>query len=131
MHTEKHPGQTLNQDKPAQQQFKEECDINRIVASYAITGQLPMENGKPIYADFSGITDFSEAQTKIAEANQAFMLLDPKIRKRFQNDPAQLLAFLSSSENLEEAQKLGIIAKTPVAPVPAPEPIKPSPAPVA
>lgn len=67
------------------------------------------------YLDVTG-ADFQEAQNLIAGARSMFNELPASMRERFDNQPAQLLAFLEKEENREEAIKLGLLnAKAPVA----------------
>ena len=94
------------------QHFKDECDINTIVARYP-NGVTPYDDrkGTEIYGDFSdaSIFDFREAQNKIIEAEDRFQSLPASVRQRFNNNPALLLDFLSDSSNHAEAVELGLI----------------------
>ena len=38
------------------------------------------------------------------------MSLDSRVRKRFNNDPSELLAFLSDDRNRSEAEKLNLLS---------------------
>ena len=50
------------------------------------------------------------------------MALPSRVRRRFDNDPAELMEFLADEANREEAVMLGLIEKEePVQPAPAPE----------
>ena len=92
-----------------QQQFQRECDINFIVKQNQDTGLISHVNHRmPQFGDFGDATDFQSALNYLQEANDAFMSLDAHVRARFQNDPAQLLDFLTNPENIEEAIKLGL-----------------------
>lgn len=42
------------------------------------------------------------------EAENSFNMLPSEIRNRFQNDPGQLIGYLSDEKNNEEAYKLGL-----------------------
>jgi len=95
----------------AQQQFKEECDINTIMQKFAVTGMLPDQPLTPRYGDFTGINDYHTALNQVIAAEDEFMSLPANIRARFENDPAQLIEFLNNEENKEEAVKLGLINK--------------------
>lgn len=53
------------------QSFKDECDINRIVETYARTGVLPQRRMEPIYGDAPDATLF-EAACAQAEISSAF-----------------------------------------------------------
>ena len=62
----------------------------------------------------------------VQDAESAFAALSSKIRNRFDNDAALLLAFMQDPANEKEAQELGLAPQA--NPVPKPEP-KPDPAP--
>nr|QJB18940.1 MAG: internal scaffolding protein [Microvirus sp.] len=93
----------------AQQQFKDECDINNILRQFNVTGLLPESPLSPRYGDFTGIVDYHSALNAVMAAEDGFMSLPANIRDRFQNDPAQLIDFLSDEKNKQEAIKLGIV----------------------
>lgn len=107
------------------QSAKDECNINHIMARYGRTGllvdPLTVSNRSPQFGDFSTMTEFIDAQNMIAEAQQLFDMLPASLRKRFSNDPAQMLDFLSSEDNRDEAIKLGLVN----APEPPPRPVEP------
>ena len=72
-----------------------------------------------------------DAQNFVIEAGEMFDALPSRIRKRFNNSPAQLLEFLADTANVSEAISLGLIS-APVEPEPQskPEPqAKPEPSP--
>lgn len=96
-----------------QQHFAEEVDINNIVSRALKTGLLgdPMSIGtrQAIFTDVASIGDYQSNLNKIIAAQNAFMELPADLRSRFNNDPANLLAFLSDVNNKDEAIKLGLI----------------------
>lgn len=92
----------------AQQQFKDECDINNILRQFNITGQLPNAPLSPRYGDFTGISDYKTALDRVIAADEEFMNLPANIRARFDNDAANLIEFLNNEENRAEAEKLGL-----------------------
>lgn len=94
----------------AQQQFKEECDINTIVERFHLTGEVPQLTELPKYADFEGVFDFQSAMNAVRQAQETFMSLPAKLRARFDNDPQKFVAFTNDDENLPEARKLGILS---------------------
>lgn len=94
----------------AQQQFKDETDINKIMKKYhsgIMTSHLNRNPGR--YGDFSQVKNYQESLNTVIKAQNSFMTLPSEIRFRFQNDPQKLLEFLADSKNKEEAIKLGII----------------------
>jgi phage internal scaffolding protein len=95
-----------------QQHFKDETDINNILRQFNITGQLPKKALTPQYGDFTGISDYHGALNAVIAAEDEFMTLPATLRARFNNDPSELIQFLSNSENKDEAQKLGLVNKT-------------------
>ncbi len=98
-------------DEPslAQQQFKEETDINEIVRRFGITGELPSGVRAPQYGDFTGVYDYHSALNAVIAAENAFMAMPAEIRTRFDNDPAKFVDFCSDESNREEAVKLGLV----------------------
>lgn len=105
------PGSSMTQ-----QQFKDECDINLMVKRF---GGLPVPGaGAAVgrYGDFSTAPDFFEAQQLVLRARAQFDSLPSAVRRRFDNDPAQLLAFVGDKSNLDEARELGLLADEPVKP---------------
>lgn len=121
--------ETINEEPSlTQQQFKEDCDINVIMEKYHQTGILPAPQLIGTYADLTQQKDYLEAMQIVLDANAAFMTLPVKTRIRFDNDPAQLLAFVHDEKNLEEAIKLGLanpktpqVSETTTIPTPEPE----------
>ena len=109
------PQVSVKFSKPSltQQQFRQECDINNIIASVDSAGVVnnPLWNGtrRPLYGDFSSIQDmdYLQAQNTFLDASARFMELPAKVRQRFNNNPAELLAYIQSNPALEELAKLG------------------------
>jgi phage internal scaffolding protein len=93
----------------AQQQFKDETDINNILRQFNITGLLPEAPVSPRYGDFTGISDYKTAIDRVMATNNEFDALPAPIRARFDNDPANLIEFLNNEENRLEAEKLGLV----------------------
>lgn len=96
------------------QEFREECDVNRIVRQYAQIGTLPAASGSPVYGDVSDVGDYLSAQLLIKRAESRFAALASAVRDRFANDPAKFLAFMGDEKNKDEAVKLGLIEAEPV-----------------
>lgn len=111
------------------QSFKDECDVNKIVARFQATGELPnVNNMPPQYLDVTAM-DFQEHQNFIAGANSMFHDLPAKIRDRFQNSPAEFFEFCSQEKNRPELAEMGLLRAdlppvVPLSSVTAPEPAK-------
>ena len=70
---------------------------------YEKTGQLPPSNPrKPMYGDFTGVSDYQTALHSVKAAEGAFMALPADIRKKFENNPQKYIDFCSNPDNLEE-----------------------------
>lgn len=98
-----------------QQHFKDECDINQIMAKYQKTGvlfdPLTQSHRQPLFDDFSELGDFLDHQNAVIEAESRFMGLPSSLRARFNNSPAELLQWLQNPENRKEAGELGLMQK--------------------
>jgi len=112
------------------QSFKRECDINTIMAKYQKTGLVDhVAHHQGDYSDLTDVPTYHDAMNKIISANQSFSTLPSSIRKKFSNDPAEFLDFVSNPENVEEMQNMGLLPPSPpdlppVADTPPPEPVE-------
>lgn len=117
------------------QSFKDQLDINKIVAKSRKNGVLPeMIKANPRYGDFSNVPDYLAAQIVVQHANEQFDALSAQTRERFRNDPALFLEFVGDPQNLDEMIKLGLAKRRPLdtstsadAPPSTPSTLKPDP----
>ncbi|AZL83008.1 internal scaffolding protein [Apis mellifera associated microvirus 22] len=92
-----------------QTQFKDQCDINQIIAKYKKTGEIThLSQKKGAYIDVSEIQDYQSALNVVLKAEEAFLTLPADLRKKFDNDPTKLISFLEDPKNDPEAIELGI-----------------------
>lgn len=89
-------------------------DVNQLMKRLERTGELPPP-GAAVYADVSEFGDFRSVQDQVNLANAQFMQLPAEIRRRFDNDTATFLDFVSTADKaaLEAA---GLVQKAPEAP---------------
>jgi len=107
------------------QSFKEECDINTIMARYQSTGEIPnLDVRAPQYLDATGL-DFQSMQNQVLEAQALFMELPSKLRTRFANDPGQFLEYVADPQNRAEMRELGLLNREVSPPVVA-SPVEPA-----
>lgn len=93
-----------------QQAYKEECDVNNIVARFKKTGELPnMVKGNPEYGDYSDPVDYQAAHNILIKAAEQFSGLSAETRKKFDNDPARFLEWAGDSRNKKEMAHLGLL----------------------
>lgn len=109
------------------QDFAEECDINAIMERYQHTGVLPA-GGEPFYYDFTTLpTTMMESMDVMRQATDAFMTLPAKVRREFDNDPAEFVDFASNPDNVEQMREWGLAEPKKALPVPQePAPAAPS-----
>jgi len=120
-------------DGRTKQSFKDETDVNQILAKHARMGTLShLEQWGGQYGDWSDF-DFQEAQNRIANANSMFEQLPSAVRNRFANSPEKFLEYVNDPANKDDLrEKLPELAaprskplpenKDVVDPEPAPEP---------
>ncbi len=90
------------------QSFREESEINNIVARYVKTGlvdHLARYGGE---YGFATSIDFHSAMNVVTKADQMFADLPADTRRRFGGDPALFLEFVQNPENQEEMISLGL-----------------------
>jgi phage internal scaffolding protein len=110
-------------DEPSltRQEFKDECDLAKIIQKFSSTPegleQLKIAQGfvQSRFDDVSGIPDYRTALEHVKRSEEAFMRLPPKVRTRFDNDPAMFLDFIDNPANVKEMVDLGLaVPKKPV-----------------
>lgn len=117
-------GQIFDLPTMTQQHFKDECDINNIIARYETSGLLtdPYHPSTRMYqfGDYSAVKDYQDSLNFIIDSRAMFDDLPSRVRERFNYDPSQLLFFLADESNREEAVKLGLVDP------PTPSPAEPT-----
>lgn len=95
----------------AQQQFKDETDINMIMERFGRTGEVVAPVRMPQYGDFTDVVDYHTAMNALIQAQDSFMQLPAKVRARFDNDPGRFVDFCMDDNNRQEAIDLGLIPR--------------------
>lgn len=108
--------------KRTKDSFKDECDINKMIARAQRNGQvLNARPGVPQYGDFASLPEsYLEAHELVQRAESAFRALPAEVRAECGNDPA---LFLAKAQDREWALKHGLLkeeAKSPPGAPPAP-----------
>lgn len=98
------------------QEFKDECDMNNIVARINKSGFVPLEAQdslrRAVFGDASAMPTSLEQIYEVAgRADAAFEQLPAVLRERF-GDMATALKWIEDPANLKEAQDLGLLAKS-------------------
>lgn len=97
-----------------------ECDINVIMSKYEKTGVINHFNThQGDYGDFLGFSDFHDAMNQVRAAEDAFASIPSRIRKEFNNDPAQFMEFAQNPSNLDKMREMGLAKDLPPTPLEA------------
>lgn len=111
------------------QEFQDECDLGKIIARFSATPegleQLQIAQGyvQSRFDDVSEIPDYRTALDQVKRAEEAFLRLPPKVRTRFDNDPALFLDFIDNPANHGELYDMGL-AERPIEPFEVTKPVK-------
>ena len=92
------------------QSFKDECDVNRIMARYADTGVIEhIRESPPSNADVSDVGTYQEAMDIVSHAQSQFMQLPSAVRAAFDNDPVAFLDAFESAEGQDLLRQHGVL----------------------
>lgn len=98
----------FTQPSMTQQHQKDEVDVNNIMRRYVKTGVIDHVNrNQPFYGDVPAHT-YHEAIEQVRKADEMFLELPSAVRKFFDNDPAQFLAFVQDPANKEDLYTMGL-----------------------
>jgi len=99
-----------------QQHFKDECDINRIVAQYA-KGIQPIGNAHEALPEaFYDVTDYQTAMNAVRRGQEAFNALPATTRAEFNNSAQLFVDFVTNPANIEAVRDLGLAPGKPLVP---------------
>lgn len=92
--------------------FREQTNINQIIARARQTGVLPQPNlERGFYGDVSNLPSGTllEAFERVQTAQSLFMDLPSEVRRSMHNDPARLEDWLRDPENRDVAVRHGLL----------------------
>ncbi len=96
---------TVYNDGRTKQCHRDECDINKIMARFAVTGTIShLEKYEGVYADFSDF-DFHEQTNKLTEGREIFDALPAEVRREFGQSPAKFFEYVNDPANAENLRK--------------------------
>ncbi len=108
-------------DGAAQQQFKDDCDVNTIMQRFQKTGAIDhVSKHQPQYG-FATPNDYHQSLNIIMTAQSMFNDLPSKIRNEFSNNPQAFLEFVQDPKNADRAKELGLTLSPKAAAQAAPE----------
>lgn len=94
--------------KRTKDSFREQCDINHIMARYLRSGNVDHLAKHGGQFGFAPALDFQTAMQQVRAAEEKFLDLPSAIRKRFGNDPAAFLEFAQNPKNLDALREMGL-----------------------
>lgn len=104
-------------DGMTRQEFKDECDINVLMASYERNGTIShLAQGTPQYLDVSDVPDLPRAIAIMDAAEAAFMTLPASVRREFDNSAVNFVEYAGDPSNLEQMRQWGLAPPAPAAP---------------
>lgn len=101
-------------ERRTKQEFKNDVDLPEMMRKLLAGQSVNGARGSAKYEDFTNVGDYLQCQLALQNAQQQFAELPSRVRDRFKNDPAQLLAFIDDPVNYDEAVDLGIFEAKPV-----------------
>ena len=110
---------TFEKFSKTDQRFRDETDVNMILARYRVTGDKVVlglqPSGEPIrppqYGDFSEVGTYQECLEVVMNAQEQFDALPAAVRKEVGNTPEGMLQFISNPDNYDRGVELGIFEK--------------------
>ncbi|WNK12968.1 MAG: internal scaffolding protein [Microvirus sp.] len=114
-------GLDTGSDSFVQQSFKDECDINNILAQYKQTGiisHISANAAQGRYMDLPSDVDLQMSFSIVAQATEAFASLPATVRDRFENDPSHFLAAFTDPAMADELRALGLLNPAPAPVIP-------------
>jgi len=96
------------------QNMAKETDINLIMAKYKKTGLVNFVNNRQAeYMTVDENFDFHECMNRVVQAQEMFLELPAQLRKKFNNDPGEFLAFAQDENNIDAMVDLGLAQRNP------------------
>ncbi len=91
------------------QEFRDECDINVLMARYERSGVLPTARlSNPFYVDAADLPDYQASLQLVRDAHESFEALPARVRSEFDNDPEKFVAFASDPKNKDQMRDWGL-----------------------
>lgn len=95
-------------ESKVEKSHRQRVNINSIMAKINRGVMPPIKSGG-LYGDFSTVEDFHTSVQRVQDANNDFLALPSEIRKKFHQNPAELIEFLNNPDNYEKAVEYGLI----------------------
>lgn len=95
-------------DGRTKQAFKDQCDINKMLAKAQQAGSIShlLKYPEAVYGEFDGEFSLLDAQERISRANEIFADLPSEVRNEFNNNPLAFVQFAGDPANNDKLDKL-------------------------
>lgn len=97
-------------DSLTKQSFKDEVNINNILARFRATGQMPTVSSARARYDFNTAQSYLDAQNLVASAKTLFEEQPAAVREEFRNDVLVFLDAIQDEKSTERLVELGILS---------------------
>lgn len=102
-------GVSIDGPSRTQQQFKDDADVNKIIATYKTTGFLGNQRSDPLqYGDATGLPSLQEAMDLVLRANAEFAQLPATVRELCRNDPKTFLGMCETPHGMAALKAAGL-----------------------
>ncbi len=92
-------------DGRTKQSFKNECDINKIMARAEKAGTIShLQKFEGVYADYSDF-DFFEQTQKLTKGREVFDALPAELRREFGQSPAAFFNYVNDPANVDDLRE--------------------------
>lgn len=118
------PGEKNESPTMTQQHYKDECDLNQILARHRGSGELsaiqlrqllaqsaavtPTSPRLPEFADYSNLPDFSDIKRSFIKASRAFSEVPVAVRMQFGNNPEIFYQTLTDPKQHQKLRDAGL-----------------------
>ena len=114
-----------NEPSMTDQSQADDCDVNLVMNRVLKTrDESILKRKQGFYAEVSEFRDLGTHLMQVQEAQEAFMALPAELRRKFNNNPVEMIEFLDDPSKIEESITLGLRVKTEEAPPKTEEPPK-------
>jgi len=94
-------------DGRTKQAFKDQTDINKILAKAQRTGTIShLAKYQGEYGDFTDVDDLLTAYQRLERGNQIFSELPSEVRAEFKQDPASFFKFVNDPANIDRLDEV-------------------------
>lgn len=104
----------------AKQEFKSECDVNKIVQLYRQGSPMPVQVRSGQFADVSEMPDYKTAVETVMEAEEIFGKMSMDVKNACGNTVAGFLDWVQDPDNKDQLIELGLMPAETAPPEAAP-----------